>query len=289
MSDPQSIASSYTWGQRLDFIRRKGADSVSLSAPDQLMIVRDVSSFTYRAFLWPFTMATTGLGQIPCVNLVQDYAQPADLYRLSRAFFYVPNVNLGVDYGTVPPYDDPSLLALETAIISAAYVGAQGGGSPAATIWPLDGSLNLVKRLPMNLLPYPYTAIRSICQQPNQPLLRLDAATAVSLSLPYSLELEYQPIRPPVQSLDEYCWFPDDYTAIAEEGLLYYLYKYNNDPRAGSASYSQGGQVAYSGQLAVWMGAIESAAAAERAGSVNSFTPSDSLGADYSTYPGWFA
>jgi hypothetical protein len=99
--------------------------------------------------------------------------------------------------------------------------------------------------------------------------------------------VEYQPLLTPMTDLGQPCWFPDDYANVADEGLLYWLYKYNNDPRAGSAVHS-GTQYSYSGQLAVWMAAMDAAASAEREGSIDVFTPTESLGAD--TYQGgpWF-
>jgi hypothetical protein len=296
MPPPQTIQSSYTWGGLFDLQRRLGAGSLSVSGTDQLSIAQKVSAFAYAAALWPFTFATTTPGQIPCVNGVQDYASPSDLYRLNRAWFRVPTQNAagtGDGYGTVPPLDDPAKAALYATQLSAAYVGAQGnaGGIPAALTWPGSGSFDIVKRLPVNLVPYTYTMIHQITQQPNQQLLRLSAATAVALSQPYSLELEYQPVRPPVSALTEACWFPDDYVRIGDEGILYELYRFNNDPRAGTVSYTADGSAVYSGQLAVWMNALKSAAGAEREGSVDTFVPDSAIGAapGFGFYGGWFA
>lgn len=290
MLPPQTAASSYQWGQLFDLTRRQGAASVYVSPQDQLLMTQEISALAYRYALWPFTFETTPLGSIQCQNLVQDYAQPDDLYLLSRAWFYVPTLNTGSNTGTLPPYADPSAQAQVAAQLSASYVGGISSGSPVACIWPTSGSLDVLKRLPMNLYPRAFTGIRAITQQPNQKVVRLDWATMVPSSQPYSLELEYQPVRPPVSAMTEYCWFPDAYMSIATEGILYKLYRFNNDPRAGTASYSQGGAVSYSGQLAVWMGSMESAAAAERSGAVDQLSPSDSIGSGYSNSGGyWFA
>lgn len=287
---PQTIPSSYNWGQLFDLQRRLGAASVATSAADQLQICQSVSSLAYSWYPWIFTLAQSPLGSIQAVNMVQDYPMPSDLYRLTRAWFYVPNglVIDGSGDGTIPPYDDPSQFALVAAELSAAYVGTTGGGSPAATIWPSSGSFDIATRLAPNLYPRAYTQIRSICKQPNQALLRLDSALAVSSSCPFSLELEYQPVRHPVNALTEPCWFPDDYMRIAQEGILYWLYRFNNDPRTGSVAYSQGGVPTYSGQLAVWYAAMNSAAQADREGSVNFITPTGSLGSDYGNTGGWW-
>lgn len=290
MLPAQTAASSYQWGQLFDLTRRMGAASVAVSPQDQLLITQEISALAYQYALWPFTLETTPLGSIQCQNLRQDYAQPDDLYRLCRAWFYVPTLNAGGTTGTLPPYADPSAQALVAAQLSANYVGSISSDSPSACIWPASGSLDVVKRLPMNLYPRGFGSIRAITQQPNQKVVRLDWATAVSLSQPYSLELEYQPIRPPVSAMTEYCWFPDAYMSMATEGILYKLYRFNNDPRAGTVSYSEGGAISYSGQLAVWMGSLKSAAGAERAGSVDQLSPSDSIGSGYSNSGGyWFA
>ena len=287
---PQVSPSSYTWADLFDMQRRLGAASVNVLPQDILQITRTVSAKAYTYALWPFTLKTTALGSIQCINGQQDYPQPSDLSRLSRAWLYIPTQNgasgpLNAS-NTVPPYDDPSVLALDVAEASALYTQSLAPtGYPAGLIWPPDGSLNLVKRLPVNLYQRGYTAQTAITQQPNQNLLRLSSATYVPVNQPYSLELEYQPSRPPVNAMTENCWFPDDYLSMGQAGILYYLMYFNNDPRAGTSSFQSNGTIAYSGQLAVWMGSMEAAAAAERAGSVDTIVPSSSLGAD--TYNSW--
>lgn len=286
-----SNPSSFTWQQRFDLVRRQGAQSVQVSPADALIICRSVSSRFYTYAPWQFTLLQSEPDSIPCRNMAQDYPGPNDIYRLTRAWFYVPTAWAGsnANYAnTLPPFDDPSQQAYNSAQASAAFIAAmqQGGGTPVATIWP-PGGFTVVKRLPINLYPYSYTSIHSICQMPNGQLLRLSGATAVSDTQPFELQVEYQPMLPPMTSLGVSCWFPDDYAQVADEGLLYWLYKFNNDNRAGTAVVS-GTQRSYSGQLAVWMAALEAAASAERAGSVDTFLPESSLGAD--TYGGtpWF-
>ena len=283
MAPAQSIPSTYAWGPLFDMQRRLGAASVSTTANDQLQIVRSVSEHAYSYFPWSFTLVQSPLGSIQAQNMVQDYLAPDDLYRLTRAWFYVRTQVSSGAYatGTVPPYDDPSYAAYQAAVISANYVGSEAsGGTPIAYIWPPSGSLNIVKRLAPRLYPVSYPSVRSVTQQPNQKIIRLDSAVAVSSSQPFSLELEYQPFRSPINAMTEMCWFPDAYVSMAQEGILYYLYRYNNDPRAGQASYSSSGDVAYSGQLATWMAALRSAAIAEREGTVDTISPVSSLGSD---------
>jgi hypothetical protein len=276
---PQQFSSSYTWGDLFDFTRRQGARGVNASEADTLLICKTVSARAYTAFPWAFTLRVTSPGSIPAVNGVQDYPGPTDLYRLTRAWFQVPT-SIYPYQNDLTPYTDPSAAAAQSAALAAAYVGAQGngGGTPEFLSWPAEG-FDIVKRLPPNRSYASYTQIRAITQQPNSQTLRLEWAPMVPASQPFSIECEYQPIRPPVNSLAESCWFPDDYSSLGMEGILYYLYRFQDDPRAGSVS-SENGTVAYSGQLAVWMNAITSAASAEREGSVDSITPSTPLGTD---------
>lgn len=267
-----------------------------VSDEDALKICRFVSAKAYTAFPWNFSLITTNPNPtpaIPCVNGLQDYPAPPDLYRLTRAWLNVPTAAPYAPYGGSPnpyPYTDPSPAAFRSAALAAAFVGAQGngGGTPTALSWPASGSLDVVKRLPPNLNYASYTQIRAICQQPNANLLRLDWATSVPATQPYSLELEYQPIRPQINSLAEEFWFPDNYSGLAVEGILYWLYRFSNDPRAGTTT-TENGTTVYSGQLGTWMATIESAAAAEREGSVDSIYPTSPLGNDsYNGGGPWF-
>lgn len=181
-------------------------------------------------------------------------------------------------FNTVPPFDDPSCIALITAGLSADYVIEQGQniGIPRYYFYPLD----VVKTLDNNLYPNTAQRIAAITQIGNSGEWRLSSATYVPCSQPFSLFGQYQPFAPKIVDLGKLLWLPENYTNLAEAGILYYLYKANGDPRAGAATF-QGGRMVYSGQLAVWMGEIEMAAEGEREGSVDTFVPEDELGAEY--------
>lgn len=266
--------SSYTWSQLFDMVRRLGASSVQTSSADALLICQMVSAQMYSAYPWQFTLTTTTSGQIPCQNGVQDYAQPDNCYRLVKAWLRM-NQPAGLITSNVPPPNDPNYAALVAAAESQAYVGANLPGYVAAQIRDLD----VVKNLSVDLNPYSWVAIRQITQLGNSSVWRLTGATYVPVNQPFEIAAQYQPNAPTFSDLGAKPWFPDSYFNMATAGILYYLYKFNDDERAGTAS-TQNGSTAYSGQLAEWRSEMRSAAEAEREGSVDNFSPVDSLGSD---------
>ena len=266
--------SSMKWQDIFDFTRRQGASSVQVSPKDTLIICQLVSSRIWTAHSWQFTLTTTP--KIECVNGQQNYPMPADCYRLVKAWLRYPQPIAGSS-NTVPPFDDPAYWALQAAILSQQYVQGQDVtvDSPAFFFYPLD----VVKTLDNNLYPNTAQRIRQITQIGNSGTWRLSRATYVPADQPFELFGQYQPFAPKLADLGKLLWLPENYTNLAESGILYYLYKANNDPRAGAASF-QDDRMVYSGKLAVWMGEIESAAEEEREGSVDTFVPEDSLGAE---------
>lgn len=270
-----------TWSEIFDFTRRQGASSVQVSEKDKIVIVKLVSSRIWTSHPWQFTLVESP--EIHCVNGQQNYPMPSDCYRLWKAWLRYPQPICGSS-NTVPPYDDPSCVALYAAIQSQRYVRSQDQkvDSPKFFYYPLD----VVKTLDNNL--YPNTAMRqrAITQIGNSGMWRLSFATYVPHDQPFSLFGQYQPFAKTIENLGDKPWFPDDYMNVAQEGILYYLMQANSDPRAGAASF-QGGRMVYSGQLAVWMSAIEAAAEEEREGSVDTFVPDDTLGAEYAGQGVW--
>ena len=272
---------SMNWQQVFDFTRRQGAGSVQVSPSDALIICQLVSSRIWTAHWWQFTLTTTP--EINAVNGQQNYPMPSDCYRLIKAWLRYPQPITG-SANTVPPFDDPAYWALIAAQLSQTYVQGQDVtvDAPAFYFYPLD----VVKTLDNNLYPSTAQQIRQITQIGNSGVWRLSRATYVPADQPFQLFGQYQPFSPKIIDLGKLLWMPDNYANLAESGILYYLYKANNDSRAGAASF-QGGRMVYSGQLAVWMGEIEAAAEEEREGSVDNFTPEDSLGADTSGQGIW--
>ena len=269
------------WQKIFDFTRRQGAGSVQVSQSDVITICQLVSSRIWTAHPWQFTLTTTPA--IPAVNGQQNYPMPSDCYRLVKAWLRYPQPIAGSS-NTVPPFDDPAYWALQAAILSQTYVQGQDVtvDSPKFFFYPLD----VVKTLDNNLHPNTAQRIRQITQIGNSGAWRLSSATYVPYDQPFALFGQYQPFAPNVTDLGKYPWFPDEYMSIAQAGILFYLMQANNDPRAGSVSY-QGGRMVYSGQLAVWMGEIESAAEEEREGSVDTFSPEQPLGSDYAGQGIW--
>jgi hypothetical protein len=272
---------SMNWQKIFDFTRRQGASSVQVSQSDIIIICQLVSSRIWTAHPWQFTLTTTP--PIPAVNGQQNYPMPSDCYRLVKAWLRYPQPICGSS-NTVPPFDDPSCIGLYAAIQSQNYVQSQDQqvDSPRFFFYPLD----VVKTLDNNLYPNTAQRIRQITQIGNSGAWRLSSATYVPKDQPFALFGQYQPFAPNVIDLGKLPWFPDEYMTIAQAGILYYLMQANNDPRAGSVSY-QGGRMVYSGQLAVWMGEIESAAEEEREGSVDTFSPEQSLGAEFAGQGIW--
>jgi hypothetical protein len=263
---------SISWQEIFDFTRRQGASSVQVSAKDTIIICQLVSSRIWTAHAWQFTLTTSP--KIECVNGQQSYPMPSDCYRLVKAWLRYPQPIAG-SANTVPPFDDPAYWALQAAILSQTYVQGQDVtiDAPAFFFYALD----VVKTLDNNLYPNTAQRIRQITQVGNSGLWRLSSATYVPADQPFELYGQYQPFAPKIYDLGKLLWLPENYTNLAQAGILYYLYQANNDPRAGAASF-QSGRMVYSGQLAVWMGEIEAAAEEEREGSVDTFSPEDSLG-----------
>jgi len=274
---------SMAWGEMFDFTRRQGASSVQVSEKDKITICQLVSSRIYTSHPWQFTLKTSP--PIPAVNGQQNYPMPSDCYRLVKAWLRYPQPIVG-SQNTVPPYDDPAYAAYQAALLSQNYIQGQDLkiDAPAFYFYPLD----VVKTLDNNL--YPNTAMRqgAITQVGNSGTWRLSTSTYVPFDQPFQLFGQYQPFAPKVIDLGKLPWFPDEYMHLSQSGILYYLMQANKDKNAGSASY-QGGRMVYSGQLAVWMSEIESAAEQEREGSVDTFVPEDSIGADTCGWGIWGA
>jgi hypothetical protein len=269
------------WGEIFDFTRRQGASSVQVSPKDTLIICGLVSSRIWTSHAWQFTLVESP--EIKCVNGQQNYPMPSDCYRLWKAWLRYPQPVCGSS-NTVPPFDDPSCIALYAAVKSQKYVRSQDErvDSPRFFFYPLD----VVKTLDNNLYPNTAQRQRAITQIGNSGVWRLSTATYVPHDQPFSLFGQYQPFAPKVIDLGKLPWFPDNYMNLAQAGILYYLYQANGDQRAGTASY-QNGNMAYSGQLGIWMAEIEAAAEEEREGSVDTFVPENTLGAEYAGQGIW--
>lgn len=277
----QFLPSSYSWQQLLDLARRQGALSIQVSPSDALLICQMVASTIYTKHPWQFTLETTQLGQIPCQNAVQDYAMPQDCYRLTKAWLYSNAYANGVYGSNVPVPGDPAYAAYLAALESQAFVGTNLAG----TYPPQTYDLDVVKNLSVDLNLRGWGAIYAIAQLGNSGTWRLSNATYVPLNFPFEVQAEYQPFLPKFTDLGAQPFFPDQYLSMGMAGLLYYLYEFNKDPRAGTTTF-QGGRTVYTGQLGAWHALMESAAMEERAGSVDTFTPTDGLGVDNGSYGG---
>ena len=151
------------------------------------------------------------------------------------------------------------------------------------SIWRTDITPNQVldydvaKTLTVDLNPKSYNNVQAISYEPDLGVIRLDSAISAPSPSTFELRAQYQPFLNPILSLDQAPWFPDEYVQIAHDGILYKLWGLDEDPRAGSASYSDG-RASYSGQLAVFMGGLKAMASDEDAGSVDTIYPGDPIG-----------
>lgn len=230
------VTSSYSWAQLVELTRQLGVKRVNLGNND-VLLAQMVSSQIYTFYPWQFSLTDTIPGQIPCINGIQDYPRPQDCYRLVRGWLTV----------TAP-----------------------------ASVPQDDRDLDVCKTLNVNMFPQAYTSIRSIAEFRSTGLWRLETAINVPTNFPIEIRAQYQPIVATLQDLSTPAWFPDEYINMAMDGLLYWLYKFAEDDRAGTMTYTNGTKI-YTGQLGIFMGKMEAAAADEQAGAVSTVFPTESL------------
>lgn len=124
-------------------------------------------------------------------------------------------------------------------------------------------------------------SFRAIAWDPVGSKLRLDVTASVPSGVTMRIEGEYQklPTKITSSSVGTALTQPDVYFNVFVEGLLYYLYKYADDQRAGGVQVMKGGQRQYTGQLAVFMFALQAMAEAEDYGNAQGVRfPSEPLG-----------
>jgi hypothetical protein len=119
--------------------------------------------------------------------------------------------------------------------------------------------------------------------------IRLETAVGLSGATTLTLEGEYQivPTKITAARLNIAYTFPDHYIDVMTEGLLYKLYKYTDDDRAGIVQVDKFGNRTYTGQLAVWMSEMQKCAEKEDVGSGQAQRfPETPLGVMRGGYPG---
>jgi len=134
--------------------------------------------------------------------------------------------------------------------------------------------LDVIKDLSVNLYPRSYISVRCVSLQQSIGMFRLESAVNVPSGTQIELRCDYQvdPIK--ITQLSQLIWFDDRFAAVALEGLLYWVYKLADDPRAGSAQSDAFGRViGYGGQLGIYKAALNRMKMAEDFGFTESFPP----------------
>lgn len=198
-----------------------------------------VSSEMFTAYPWQWNISTIAAGTIPLSDGVQDYSPPAQIYRLLR--------------GRI----------VRTDVTPDAY-------------YDLDIQDDLVP----DLTPHSYTAIRCMSHQHDGVgQLRLEAAVQVPSGVTLEIQGEYQAMPTKITALTQGLWFPDQYLQVFVEGLLYWVYKLADDPRAGSVATDSQGKTMYTGQYGAFHAAIHKMKEAEDFGADEQMFPEENLGA----------
>lgn len=131
--------------------------------------------------------------------------------------------------------------------------------------------------------------IRCACWLPTVSKIRLETAVGITSPTTLTITGEYQKLPTKIVSANLTTAFahPDIYLDVMTEGLLYKLYKYTDDDRAGAISVNKLGQRQYTGQLGIWMQKLQEAVEAEDMGSGQAQRfPSEPLGVMRGSYPG---
>jgi hypothetical protein len=239
MSGLGSQASTFTWSRIFEMARVTGDKRGQFGNAD-VDIVQMISTAMYRFFPWRFTLVNTPV------------TTPA----------------------TIPMVDGVQDYAAPTDL----YRLTRGA------VWQTDITPNqnidydVVKTQTVSLNPRSYSNIQSISYEPDLKMIRLESAISAPAPSIFEMRLQYQPFLDPVLSLDQVPWFPDEYVQVAHDGILYKLWGLDEDPRAGTVSYSTDGLMSYSGQLAVFMGGMKAMAMDEDAGAIDTMFPADPIG-----------
>jgi len=198
-----------------------------------------VSAEMYIEYPWKQTITNTANGTIPLVDSTQDYSCEA-----------------------------PNIMRVLKAWLIRTDV------TPNETI-----DLDVKKDLSVDLYPRSYISIRAVSLQEANGLFRLEAAVNIPTGIQIELRCDYQidPIK--VTDLTLPCWFDDRYAFVALEGLLYWVYKLNDDSRAGTAQTDAFGRVnEYTGQLGIYKAALNRMKMAEDWGFTESVFPAEPMG-----------
>src|ERR1700743_1802772 len=234
--------STTTWSQVFELARNLGAKKMQVNNSDA-MICQFVAARMYTFRPWSWSLINMPYNSLPLVTGQQDYPAPEDMYDLTQAWLTI----------TYPP----------------------GNGNPGSP--DQNYNLEVVENLTPDLNPTGYVTRGPISYIANYGVLRLGNAIQTSTTNPSFLNATYQPKMEKVTDTSMPLPFPDEYSLTAAEGILYWLYKFGDDERAGTV-VKQGNAVEYTGQLGVFEASLMNVAALDQASEVDTFFPSDAIG-----------
>jgi hypothetical protein len=131
--------------------------------------------------------------------------------------------------------------------------------------------------------------VQSVSYEPVVNSFRLDTPLQVSGTTVYVISLDYQRMPTKISTLATTICPPDVYFNVFLEGVLWAFYRLADDPRAGAVTINRPGDKQYSGQLAVFMTALEEMKRMEDSGeALNTRFPEEPLGWVRTGNPGIF-
>lgn len=248
------MLSTTTWNDCFELARNLGIKKVQVDSYD-VKICQLVAQRMYTFRPWKFSLVIAPLNAVTLVNGVQDYPAPSDIYDLVQAW------------------------------ITVTYPAQNNQPAGIDQNWNLD----VVDNLTPDLNPTGFLGNGCITLLPNSqnPLLRLGNAIQPPTSTnPSFLNCQYQPKMAKVIDMSSPLPFPDEYSDCAVSGILYWLYKFGDDDRAGTV-IKQGSSIEYTGQLGEFEAKLVAVAATDQDSEVGSFFPSDPLGHrwNWGSYP----
>ena len=111
--------------------------------------------------------------------------------------------------------------------------------------------------------------------------IRFPAALSIPSGQTLSIRGEYQKVRTKLTATSSSVVFPEDYANVFAEGLIWYYYRFTRDKRQGDMEIVDHRAV-YTGQLGIFMDAMQNAAETEDWGKGETRFPDQPIGAENS-------
>lgn len=140
-----------------------------------------------------------------------------------------------------------------------------------------------------DLTPRSYTAIQSAAWEPVGTKIRLETAVSVPSGVTLTINGEYwkNPTKIGDAQLSTAFSFDDEFFPIFVDGLMWRLYKFVGDDRAGNIQTDRNGRQTYTGQLGVFMDGLYRMAQAEDYGQQGSEFPDSPIGESAGAGSAW--